>query len=97
MKRWFLGPNHTNETPKRLVLRVITWRVGGVILAILYTWWRLGDPWLGLDIGLTYNAIRVVTHAGHEILWARVRYGLKPSQTSGPAPSEGEHPPSPKH
>ena len=78
-RRFFWAENHTNETSKRVLVRVVTWRVGGVILAILYTWWRLGDPWLGLDIGLTYNLIRAATHAGHEYWWSKVKWGLKRS------------------
>ena len=76
LRRFLAGENHTGELSRRLLLRVISWRIGGVILGIAIAWYITGNPMLGLEIGLAYNLIRVVTHWGHEILWGRIKWGL---------------------
>ena len=69
--------NYTGETWIRLIIQSATWRVGGVLLAILLAWLMTGNLLLGLEFGLVYNTVRFFTYLIHQRLWQYVGWGTK--------------------
>lgn len=67
--------NKMRESWKRITLRSLTWRTGGVLLTMALTLVFTGDLVLGIEIGVTYNAIRFFTHLAHDSIWAKVGWG----------------------
>lgn len=42
------------------------------------TWVTLGDPFMGLIVGIPYHCLRGITMTGHEFLWSKyVKWGLR--------------------
>lgn len=72
------------EQRRRTLARVLTWRLGGILLATLLGWLLLEDPVSGASVGLLYNAIRAATQYVHERLWLRVTWGLTAAPRGGP-------------
>jgi len=72
------------EQRRRTLARVLTWRLGGILLATLLGWLLLEDPVSGASFGLLYNAIRAATQYVHERLWLRVTWGLTAAPRGGP-------------
>ncbi len=67
------------ETRTRTLVRALIWRVFGVILTVLLTWFFSGgDLQLGIEVGVVYNSIRLVSHYIHDRAWSRVSWGLTP-------------------
>jgi uncharacterized membrane protein len=66
------------ETNIRIVARVISWRIGGIILTIALTWLFARNIVLGAQVGVTYNVVRVLTHFAHEYVWEKkIKWGRK--------------------
>lgn len=77
------------ETKARILARVATWRVGGVILTVAITWVLTGDLLLGAEIGVAYNLIRFGTHFVHEWFWSRkIRWGRLDAASTNPEEAE---------
>lgn len=83
------------ETRIRTFARSLTWRVSGVALAILLTWYYTGDIRMGVELGIAYNAIRLGTHYFHDRAWARLQWGMLPAfaRTAEPPGVEDLTPP----
>lgn len=67
-----------NETRLRTLARSLTWRLSGVVLAVLLTWYLTGDMRTGIEVGVAYNVIRFATQYIHDRWWARVAWGALP-------------------
>ena len=66
------------ETHLRTAVRSIIWRIFGVILTIILTLTFGGDLRLALEMGITYNLIRLVSHYFHDRIWSHLSWGLTP-------------------
>jgi uncharacterized membrane protein len=64
-----------NETRLRTLMRALSWRVTGVLLAVFLTWLITGDLRTGLEVGLAYNVIRFGTQYLHDRWWAGIAWG----------------------
>lgn len=72
-----------NETRLRTLARSFTWRLSGVLLAIVLTWYITGDMRTGIEVGVAYNVIRFAAQYIHDRWWARVEWGTLPSFERG--------------
>lgn len=68
-----------NETRLRTLARSLTWRLSGVLIAVLLTWYLTGDVRTGIEVGVAYNVIRLATQYIHDRWWARVAWGRLPA------------------
>lgn len=73
-----------NETRLRTLTRSLTWRLSGVLIAVLLTWYITGDARMGIEVGVAYNVIWLATQYVHDRWWARVAWG-----TLHPEPQRG--------
>ena len=64
-----------SESFPRIALRMVTWRIGGIIVAVVIGWWLTGDWVLGLQFGLAYNLVRGLTQLVHDSVWSRMKWG----------------------
>lgn len=79
---------HSQETKLRTFLRSVTWRISGVALTVLLAIGLTGDLTLGLELGVSYNAIRLSTHYFHDRAWARWGWGMLHHEGDPPEPPE---------
>lgn len=76
----------SKETRVRTFARSLTWRISGVILTVLLAVALTGDLRLGLELGVSYNLIRLSTHYFHDRAWAAWAWGLAVHGGDPPAP-----------
>lgn len=62
---------------KRHVMKTITWRLLGTIDTIVISWLIVGDPFIGLTIGLVEIITKMVLYFLHERLWYKSSFGVK--------------------
>lgn len=67
---------YSTETKLRTFARSLTWRISGVVLTVILAWYFTGDVRLGVELGVTYNLIRLSTHYFHDRAWARLPWGM---------------------
>ncbi len=65
---------------KRHVMKTITWRLLGTIDTIVISWLIVGDPFIGLTIGLVEIITKMVLYFLHERLWYKSDYGVKKTE-----------------
>lgn len=74
------------ETRTRTAVRSIIWRIFGVILTVALTVAFGGSVKLAVELGVTYNVIRLVTHYFHDRAWAHIQWGITlPTASPGSA------------
>ncbi|MFI2744596.1 DUF2061 domain-containing protein [Zhouia sp. PK063] len=65
---------------KRHIAKSITWRLIGTLDTIILSWLISGDPFLGLQIGVTEVVTKMVLYYLHERFWFKYRFeGNQPS------------------
>jgi len=69
------------ESRKRHIAKTITWRMVGTVDTMLLAWIISGDPLIGLKVGLTEVATKMVLYYFHERIWYRINYGLPKRQS----------------
>ena len=65
---------------KRHLMKTITWRLLGTIDTILISWIIIGDPLIGLSIGLVEIITKMVLYFLHERLWYKSSFGVKKTE-----------------
>ena len=65
---------------KRHVMKTITWRLLGTIDTIVISWLIVGDPFIGLTIGLVEIITKMVLYFLHERLWYKFSFGVKKTE-----------------
>lgn len=65
------------ESRKRHIAKTISWRIVGTIDTILLAWIILGDPLLGLQIGLVEIVSKMLLYYFHERTWHKSDYGIE--------------------
>lgn len=61
-------------------MKTITWRLLGTIDTIVISWLIVGDPFIGLTIGLVEIITKMVLYFLHERLWYKSDYGVKKTE-----------------
>jgi uncharacterized membrane protein len=76
---------YSAETKLRTFLRSVTWRISGVVLTVVLAIALTGDVKLGVELGVSYNLIRLSTHYFHDRAWARWRWGWEHHEGAPPS------------
>lgn len=61
-------------------MKTITWRLLGTIDTIVISWLIVGDPFIGLTIGLVEIITKMVLYFLHERLWYKFSFGVKKTE-----------------
>lgn len=64
------------KATQRHVLKTLTWRIVGTTDTILFGFIIIGDPWVGLQIGLVETISKLLLYYMHERIWYKVNFGL---------------------
>ena len=65
------------NTNKRHLLKTFSWRAVGTLDTIALAWIFTGDPLLGLTIGISEVATKMILYYFHEKIWYKISFGLK--------------------
>jgi uncharacterized membrane protein len=52
--------------------KAITWRIIGTLDTIILSWVISGNPWIGLKIGISEVATKMILYYFHERLWFKI-------------------------
>ncbi|MBW2961532.1 DUF2061 domain-containing protein [Mesonia aestuariivivens] len=61
---------------KRHITKAVTWRIIGTIDTTLLGWLISGNPYIGLQIGLTEVITKIFLYYLHERLWYKTNFGI---------------------
>jgi uncharacterized membrane protein len=64
------------DSNKRHIIKTFSWRFFGTIDTVVFAWLIIGNPLIGLKIGLFETVSKMLLYFGHEKLWYRINYGL---------------------
>lgn len=64
------------ESRKRHIAKTVTWRLVGTIDTMILAWFISGDPMIGLKVGFTEVATKMLLYYFHERAWYKISYGL---------------------
>lgn len=67
------------DTKKRSWIKSITWRLVGIVVLGLISYFATGDLKEMTQITLWFNSIRLVLYYYHERIWNKIDYGKIPS------------------
>lgn len=66
------------DSKKRSWMKSITWRLVGIIVLGLISYWSTGNLKEMTQITLLFNGIRLILYYYHERVWNRIDYGRIP-------------------
>ena len=64
------------DSNKRHIVKTFSWRFVGTIDTVVFSWILIGNPLIGLKIGLSEIVSKMLLYYGHEKLWYKINYGL---------------------
>lgn len=92
---WLYYLKGKDQSPTVSIIKAVTWRLIGTIDTMLLGWFYSGNALIGLKIGFTEVATKIVLYYLHERLWHRIPvgtvrqwFGLKPEADSTTAPQQ---------
>ncbi|MHA7830331.1 MAG: DUF2061 domain-containing protein [Flagellimonas sp.] len=65
----------TSESPKRSVVKSISWRIVGTLDTILISWAVTGTLSMAFSIGLVELVTKMVLYFFHERIWNSIKWG----------------------
>lgn len=65
----------TSESPKRSIVKSISWRVVGTLDTIVISWLVTGTLSLAFSIGLVELVTKMVLYFFHERIWNSIKWG----------------------
>ena len=71
---WFKAK--VQNSKKRHLLKAVSWRVLGTLDTMTLAWIITGDPYTGLQIGITEVLTKMVLYYLHERAWYQINFGL---------------------
>ena len=71
---WF--NSSIRNSNKRHIIKTFTWRIIGTLDTIIFVLLIIGNPLIGLKIGVLETASKMLLYYGHEKLWYKIKYGL---------------------
>ena len=72
---WLFFLEAKEQTPLISFFKAVSWRTVGTIDTMLLGWFYSGDPMVGLKIGFTEVATKIILYYIHERLWHQVPIG----------------------
>lgn len=70
------------ESRKRHIAKTVTWRLVGTIDTMILAWVISGDPLIGLKVGFSEVATKMLLYYFHERVWYKIGYGLTQRKTA---------------
>ena len=67
--------DRTSESPKRSIVKSISWRIVGTIDTIIISWIVTGTLSLAFSIGLVELVTKMVLYFFHERIWNGIKWG----------------------
>ena len=64
------------KATQRHILKTLTWRIVGTTDTILFGFIIIGNPWVGLKIGLVETISKLLLYYMHERIWYKVNFGI---------------------
>ncbi|MCP4650870.1 MAG: DUF2061 domain-containing protein [PVC group bacterium] len=64
------------ESPKRSLIKAITWRVIALLVTIIAIYIYSGNIKESLVVGISANAIKIFLYYAHERIWNRIGFGI---------------------
>ena len=61
-----------DNSRKRHIAKAVTWRIIGTLDTILLSWFISGSPLVGLKIGISEVATKMVLYYFHERIWFKI-------------------------
>nr|WP_299384997.1 DUF2061 domain-containing protein [Allomuricauda sp.] len=74
-KRDTYAKDKNSESPKRSIVKSISWRVVGTLDTIIISWIITGTLTLAFSIGLVELVTKMVLYFFHERLWNKITWG----------------------
>jgi len=71
---WF--NSFVKSSNKRHLAKTFSWRFIGTLDTILLGWLIIGNPFVGLKIGIFETLSKMLLYFGHEKLWYKINFGL---------------------
>ncbi|MEC3965492.1 DUF2061 domain-containing protein [Flagellimonas halotolerans] len=65
----------TSESPKRSIVKSISWRIVGTLDTILISWVVTGTLSMAFSIGLVELVTKMVLYFFHERIWNSIKWG----------------------
>ncbi len=63
------------DTPKRSLVKSITWRIIGIIILGLISWYITKDLETATIVTVVFHLIRFILYYFHERIWERINWG----------------------
>ncbi|AEM70996.1 Protein of unknown function DUF2061, membrane [Allomuricauda ruestringensis DSM 13258] len=67
--------DNASESPKRSVVKSISWRIVGTLDTILISWVVTGTLSMAFSIGLVELVTKMVLYFFHERIWNSIKWG----------------------
>ncbi|MAU17298.1 MAG: hypothetical protein CMH46_17365 [Muricauda sp.] len=67
--------DNTSESPKRSIVKSISWRIVGTLDTIIISWLVTGTLSLAFSIGLVELVTKMVLYFFHERIWNAIKWG----------------------
>ncbi|SFW44435.1 DUF2061 domain-containing protein [Cellulophaga fucicola] len=64
-----------SESPKRSIIKSISWRIVGTIDTVLISWFVTGTLKLAFSIGIIELGTKMVLYFFHERVWNSIKWG----------------------
>ena len=64
------------DSNKRHIIKTFSWRFFGTIDTVVFSWLIIGNPLIGLKIGLFETVSKMLLYYGHEKVWYKINFGL---------------------
>jgi uncharacterized membrane protein len=62
------------KAEKRHIAKSVTWRITGTIQTIILSWIIVGDPFIGLEIGIAEVITKMSLYYFHERVWFNIEF-----------------------
>ena len=62
-----------DSSRKRYIAKTITWRFIGTLDTVILSWVISGDPYIGLKIGVSEVATKMILYYFHERIWQKFK------------------------
>ncbi|SHG83850.1 DUF2061 domain-containing protein [Flagellimonas flava] len=74
-KRDSYAKDKSSESPKRSIVKSLSWRIVGTLDTIIISWIITGTLTLAFSIGLVELVTKMVLYFFHERIWNKISWG----------------------
>jgi len=61
----------------RHIIKTISWRILGTLDTTLLAWLIVGDPKIGIEIGIIEIITKMILYYAHEKIWHKYDFGIE--------------------